>query len=107
MVLVAHLGDRQSGAAARGILDEAAARLNISVWPYPVIAYLRRELTADRLMEAAVTNNDKTEAHTYVGMDLLLQGRVEDAREHFQWVRDYGNTRFIEYALAVAELGRM
>jgi tetratricopeptide (TPR) repeat protein len=107
MVLVAHFGSRQSGADARGILDEASARLNTSAWPYPVIAYLRRELTADRLMQTAVTNNDKTEAHAYVGMDLLLNGHVEEARAHFAWVRDYGNKRFVEYALALAELGRM
>ena len=44
-------GYRQSGAEARGILDEAAARLNTTVWPYPVVAYMRGELTADRLME--------------------------------------------------------
>ena len=107
MVLVAHLGYRQSGAEPRGILDEAAARLNTAVWPYPVVAYMRGEVTADRLMEIAATNDQKTEAHTYVGMDLLLKGRVQDAREHFVWVRDYGNKRFIEYALALAELGRM
>jgi len=107
MVLVAHLGDRQSGAEARGILDEATARLNTAAWPYPVVAYMRGELTADRLMEIAATNDQKTEAHTYVGMDLLLRGRVQDAREHFVWVRDYGNKRFIEYALALAELARM
>jgi tetratricopeptide (TPR) repeat protein len=107
MVLVAHLGCRQSGEEARGILDEAAARLNTAVWPYPVVAYMRGELTVDRLMEIAATNDQKTEAHTYVGMDLLLKGRVQDAREHFVWVRDYGNKRFIEYALALAELGRM
>jgi tetratricopeptide (TPR) repeat protein len=107
MVLVAHLGYRQSGAEARGILDEAASRLNTAAWPYPVVAYMRGELTADRLMEIAATNDQKTEAHTYVGMDLLLKGRVQDAREHFVWVRDYGNKRFIEYALALAELGRM
>ena len=40
-------------------------------------------------------------------MDLLLKGRVQDARQHFVWVRDYGNKRFIEFALALAQLGRM
>jgi hypothetical protein len=38
---------------------------------------------------------------------LSFKGRLQDAREHFVWVRDYGNKRFIEYALALAELGRM
>jgi len=107
MVLVTHLGSRQSGAEARRILDQGAARLNTAVWPYPVVAHMRGELTADRLMAIAATNDHKTEAHTYVGMDLLLKGRVQDAREHFVWVRDYGNKRFIEYLLALAELGRM
>jgi tetratricopeptide (TPR) repeat protein len=107
MVLVAHLASRQSGGEASGVLDEAAARLNPAVWPYPVIAYMRRELTAGKVLEIAASNNDKTEAHAYIGMDLLLKGKIEDAREHFIWVRDYGNKRFVEYALAVAELSRM
>ena len=70
------------------ILDEAAARLNTAVWPYPLVVYMRGQLTADGLMEIAATNDDKTEAHTYVGIDLLLKGRVQDAREHLVWVRD-------------------
>ena len=72
----------------RGAWDPGRShrRLNTAVWPYPVVAYMRGELTADRLMEIAATNDQKTEAHTYVGMDLLLKGRVQDAREHFVWV---------------------
>ncbi|MEN3336863.1 MAG: hypothetical protein V7647_539 [Acidobacteriota bacterium] len=64
-------------------------------------------MSADQLFEIAASNNDRTEAHAYVGMDLLLKGHPEDARRHFEWVRDYGNKRFIEYTLALAELGRM
>lgn len=44
---------------------------------------------------------------TYIGMDLLLRGKIENARAHFIWVRDYGNKRFVEYTLAVEELNRM
>ena len=80
-----HTWARQSGAEARGILDEATGRLNTAAWPYPIVAYMRGELTADRLMEIAATNDQKTEAHTYLGMDLLLRGRAQDAREHFVW----------------------
>lgn len=28
-------------------------------------------------------------------------------REHFEWVREYGNKRFYEYPLATAELKRL
>jgi tetratricopeptide (TPR) repeat protein len=107
MVLVAHLGSREAGAASTSLLDDAAAHLNRTAWPYPVIAYMRREVSAEQLLEIAGSNNDRTEAHAYVGMDLLLKGHAEDARKHFEWVRDYGNKRFIEYTLALAELGRM
>lgn len=107
MAIVAHLGGRQAGADGRAVLDDAAARLPTGAWPYPVVSHLRREITAERLMAAATSNDRKTEAHAYVGMDLLLGGRVDDARQHFEWVRDYGNRRFIEYTLAVAELGRL
>ena len=107
MAVVAHLGSRQAGGEARGILDDAAAGLNTALWPYPVVAYLRGAITAERLMDAAASNDQKTEAHAYLGMDLLLRGRVDDAREHLVWVRDYGNERYIEYTLAVAELSRL
>lgn len=107
MAIVAHLGGRQAGVDDRAVLDEAATRLPFGAWPYPVVAYLRRDITAERVMEGAASNDQKTEAHAYVGMDLLLGGRVDDARQHFEWVRDYGNRRYIEYTLAVAELGRL
>jgi hypothetical protein len=68
---------------------------------------MRGELTVDRLMAVAASNDQKTEAHAYAGMELLLRGRADEAREHFRWVREYGNKRFVEYALAVAELSRM
>ena len=37
----------------------------------------------------------------------VLQGDTDGARTHFQWVREYGNKRFMEYPLALAELARM
>jgi hypothetical protein len=39
-------------------------------------------------------------------MDLLLTAKTDEARTHFEWVRQYGNKRFLEYPLAVAELKR-
>jgi tetratricopeptide (TPR) repeat protein len=109
MALLAHLGYRQAGldGEARAVLDEAAKRCDRGSWPYPVIRHMLGELSAEELLAAADSNDRKTEAHTYIGMRLLLEGRDAEARGHFAWVKEYGNKRFFEYPLAVAELGRL
>ena len=58
-------------------------------------------------LAAADTNDRKTEAHTYLGMDPLLKGKPDEARTHFEWVKEYGNKRFLEYPLAIVELRRL
>jgi hypothetical protein len=40
-------------------------------------------------------------------MDLLIKGSNDEARTHFQWVKEYGNKRFFEYPLAIEELKRL
>lgn len=108
--LVAHFGYREAGMdeEARAVLAEAAKRLaGTPGWPAPVLAYLRGETSAEELLRAAADNDKRTEAHAYLGLDLLLKGEREAARAHFEWVRDYGNKRFFEYPLAVAELKRL
>jgi tetratricopeptide (TPR) repeat protein len=109
MAIVASFGYRQAGqvAGAEAILDEAIARGKAEVWPSPVIRYLRGRQSLEDLLAEADTTDRRTEARAYIGLDLLLKGRGAEAREHLQWVRDYGNRRFLEYVLAVAELRRM
>lgn len=108
MILVAHLGHRQAGREmeAREVLEAAAKRCDAGAWPYPIIRYMKGELSAEELLGVAEDNGKKTEVHTYVGMDLLLKGKGEEARKRFEWVREYGNKGYLEYPLAVAELGR-
>lgn len=109
MVLIAHLGYRQAGrmAEAQKALEEAEKNCDTSAWPYPVIRCLRGEISSEELLRAADNTGKKTEARTYLGMDLLLKGRSAEAREHFAWVKEYGNHRFLEHPLAVAELNRL
>jgi len=109
MVLIAHLGYRQAGrmADAQKALEEAEKNCDTSAWPYPVIRCLRGEISSEELLRAADNTGKKTEARTYLGMDLLLKGRGAEAREHFAWVKEYGNNRFLEHPLAVAELNRL
>ena len=110
MVIIATLGYRRAGKIgdAKDILDLAAKRSNTAAWPYPVIAYLRSELAADALLGRAGDNNDRlTEAHGYIGMDLLLKDQKDEAVPHFRWVKERGNKNFVEYVLATLELNRL
>jgi tetratricopeptide (TPR) repeat protein len=109
MAVLASIGFRQSGdvEAAEAILDEALRRGKAEVWPSPVIRYLRGQQTAEQLLADADTNDRRTEARAYLGLDLILRGRIDEARGHFEWVREFGNRRFLEYTLAVAELNRL
>ena len=73
-----------------------------------MIGYLRGDLTADALLAQAGSNNDRlTEAHGYLGMDLLLKDQKDGALQQLRWVQDHGNKRFIEYTLATIELKRI
>ncbi len=107
--LIAHFGYRQAGMddEAKAILEEAAKDAGTSAWPFAVVNYLKGASGAEELLKLAANNDQKTEAHAYLGMDLLLKGMNDEARTHFAWVKEYGNKRFFEYPLAVAELKRM
>ena len=48
-----------------------------------------------------------TEARCYLGLDLLQKGSKEPALAHLTWVKEHGNPRSNQYAIAVAELDRM
>ena len=107
--VMANLGYRQAGMneEAQAILAEAAKKADSGNWAYSIILYLKEEITKDELLRLANNNDKKTEAHAYMGMDLLLKGKLDEARTHFSWVKDYGNKRFYEYPLALEELKRL
>lgn len=109
LAIMANIGFRQAGMneEAQAVLAEATKKLNSGVWAHKIILYLKGEITGDALLQLAADNDKKTEAHAYMGMDLLLKGKTDEARTHFTWVKDYGNKRFYEYPLAVEELKRL
>src|SRR6185369_6971010 len=59
-----------AGDDASKLLDLAHKRLNASAWPYPIVAYLRREISKDSLLSLATDNDKMTEARTYMGLAL-------------------------------------
>ena len=107
--IVGALGARRTSRdeAAKALLDEADAKAGRSLWPCPVVAYLRGEID-DKALLALATDNDKmAEARCYLAYDQLLKGKIAEARENFRWVKDHGTAGFMEYALSLAELDRM
>jgi tetratricopeptide (TPR) repeat protein len=90
------------------VLTQALERLDKANWPYPVFEYLNGARDSASLIEAAGTDNDKlTEAHAYIGINLAIQDKKDEAATHLSWVVENGNKRFVEYPWAASELKRI
>ena len=105
MVLLAHFGYRLQHREqdARALIDDCASKCDTTAWPYPIISYLRNELPANALMDLATNNDKMTEARAYIGMNLSMLGRPQEALVHLNWVVENGNRDFTEYGLATSE----
>jgi tetratricopeptide (TPR) repeat protein len=109
VALAGAIGYRNSHQNERAnvLLQAAGRRLSASAWPAPIFRYLRRELSATDLLALATDKDKQTEAHAYLGLDLVQAGKPDEAREHLEWVVTHGNKGFIEYSLSRAELQRL
>jgi tetratricopeptide (TPR) repeat protein len=92
---------------ASSFLGEAAARGDRSVWPYPVVEYLRGQSNQAKILAAATDNEKMTEVRCFLGLDLIQKKEKDSALAHFRWVTEHGNPRSIEYGIARAELDRL
>lgn len=99
--------EQAKAALANEPLSELQNQLNPGQWPLPIVKYLRRELTSEELLKAASNNDEQTEARAYLGCDLSMNGKPDEATPHLKWVKEYGNRNFVEYPLAVLELHRI
>ena len=109
MAIVGALGFMKAGRVedASKLLDLAHKRLTASAWPYPILAYLRKEISKEALLSAATDNDKMTEARTYMGLALSATGERQEALKHLQWVKDNGNKSFVEFPAALTELRRL
>jgi tetratricopeptide (TPR) repeat protein len=92
---------------AKRLLDDGAGQCDREAWPFPILGFLRHEIDEDPLLALAGDDYGQTEARCYLGLDHLLAGRIDRAREHFRWVKEHGATSSMEYTIAVAELDRL
>jgi lipoprotein NlpI len=108
-VLLGHFPALRAGQGDQGraFLDEAAKKCDSSVWPYPIVRYLRGEIDESKLLAAAIDNDRFTEAGAVLGLDALQKGRVGSALARFHGVKENGNPQFAQYAMSLAELKRL
>lgn len=95
--------DRQEAEAA-AFLDRWAGKLNDSVWPFPIVQYLQRSISAEALLRQAADDDKATEVRTWLGFEFLLAGQREPAIAHLAWVKASGNNRYAEYSWATRKL---
>jgi hypothetical protein len=108
IAVVGYFGFRQAGRKddAAKLLGEAAKACTSVAWVCQPMRYLSREQTAEEFIARATDNDKMTEAKTYVGVDLALEGKMTQALPYLEWVKANGNRGFYEYPLAVAWLDK-
>lgn len=106
--LIAIIGFRSIGMddKAAAVIGQTNKKADPTIWPYKIIRFFDGQVTADELLAMAANTDQRTEAHTYIGMDLRLRNKTAEAIAHFEWVKQYGVPTFYEYPLALAELER-
>ena len=101
------LRQMQQTDAANRFLDDALSKAKKNDWPFPVLRYLRKETKEQDLLAIASDIGRMTEARTYIGLDLSLSGKVEDALGHLNWVKLNGKKSYSEYRFALSEIARI
>jgi tetratricopeptide (TPR) repeat protein len=76
-------------------------------WVCRLLKYFRHEITGEQLLKEANDVGRKTEAQTYIGVDLALSGKREEALPYLRWVVTNGDRTFSEYGLASVWLKKL
>ena len=69
-------------------------------WPQPVVLYLSGKIPAAELISFVTNLSQETEAHTYIGMKLNIEGKLEDSKRHLEWVSRKGDSQLFQYTVA-------
>jgi tetratricopeptide (TPR) repeat protein len=106
-----YVGYREAGRTekANTLLATApkSSECSNQTWVCRLLKYLRHEISAEQLLSEAKDNGKLTEARTYIGIDLALSGRREQALPYLRWVANNGDRDFTEYPIAKAWLAKL
>jgi len=107
--LLAWLGCKETDqkAQAAKMLDNAAIYLPAGLWPSPVVSFLRRVSSeSDMLSDAAKSNAEMTDAHTWLAFDNQFEGLTGKSKDNFDWVEKNGNPETYTYILSSSRFSR-
>ncbi len=103
----------RAGMDGRTGLKEQAKRLDLNMWPGPVVSLYLGEFTQSGVIEGLndgstyVDSETFCEAYFYIGQYYLMLGQTEKAREMLERAVGTDVTGFPEHSASLAELGRM
>ncbi len=89
---------------AKLFLNDVSTKARTEKWPFPIVNFLQGQLDEERLLSAASSPGEQTEAHCFIALQSLVNGQEEAARNHFRWVKENGLPEYIESAIATGEL---
>ncbi|MBY0548577.1 MAG: hypothetical protein K2W95_15005 [Candidatus Obscuribacterales bacterium] len=93
--------------AAKTLIREASQRVSQSTWPAPLVRYLAGEVDASELEKLSQGEGQLTEAQAFIGLNRAAAGDSGAAKRALLWVKQNGDARFYEHAIAVATLSRI
>lgn len=97
---------RLNGGGKQELLD-GMARLKSKSWPYPVAEYFAGQRKVEAVLSLAKDDDERCEAHFYIGQAHLLSGAPLEAEKHFKTASETCPRTFFEYFSAIAEIKRL
>ena len=76
-------------------------------WTYRLFTLFTGQITGDQLLVAAATDDERAEAHYYIGVDSLLDGKTDDAIESLRKCVALNRPAIIESNFARARLRQL
>jgi tetratricopeptide (TPR) repeat protein len=96
---------RQSDAAA--MLKKVEDSVSLGSWQSFIAQFLQGQLSAEKVLDKAKSDGERTEAHAYIGALNAALARKEEALVHLRWVKEHGLKNYVEYRMAMADLDRL
>jgi TPR repeat protein len=94
-------------AGARAMLEKAIAQSSDKDWPGPIIRFLHHDINESQFMREALGYSRSTEVRFYTAMEQSSSGKIKDAIENLEWVKENGDKTFYEYPVAIGQLERL